>query len=178
MAIWRSSDRARALRIQVRDKKPIYEYGVMTGETPELVAEFGWYGPEQAVVDDEGNPLVDEDGMARRYAEIRYGVFDSEAQAAQKGWTEEERILVEKKVDWQCQLTPNMVWRVQAAKAAPPWPTYDTTHHNQIGKTAEITGTVHAALAYERENKNRQSVVADLEQVLNAEQAASELTVA
>lgn len=53
--------------------------------------------------------------------------------------------------------------RVAEVHAPKPWATYDTTHHNKIASLAEDLGCVDDALAYERENKNRESVLAALE---------------
>lgn len=168
-------------QIIVQGAEPIYApgTGILIGRHKELVAEFAKFSPETPRLNDEGEQVLDAyNGTPLTTATIRGHVFNLQQQAKEKGWTDEETNLVRQKVDYQCELTPNDVWRRSKAKAPAPWPTYDSTHHNQIGKTAEITGTAVLALTYERENKNRPGVVADLENVLKAEVAEDELTAA
>lgn len=58
---------------------------------------------------------------------------------------------------------------VEAAVAPKPWPSYDSTHHNKIASLASELGLVAEALAYEQENKQRASVIEQLEAALPTE---------
>lgn len=61
-------------------------------------------------------------------------------------------------------------WIHDLPKAAPPWPNYDATHHNQIPVMAEATGLVNEALMYEQRGRPggpREGVVKKLEALLS-----------
>lgn len=58
---------------------------------------------------------------------------------------------------------------VEAVKAAKPWPSYDDTHHNKVVSLAAELGLVAEALAYEQENKQRPTVIEQLEAALPTE---------
>lgn len=170
-------------QIIVQGAEPIFAQGTgtMIGRTKELTAEFAKFGPEVRRMNDDDEQVVDDyTGEALTTAAIYGNVFNLQAQAKEKGWTEAEMELVRAKVDYQCELTPQDVWKVaKVVESAPlPWPTYDDTHHNQLPVIAEATGTVLVALAYERENKNRAGVVAKLEELSAASAVAEELTAA
>lgn len=58
----------------------------------------------------------------------------------------------------------------EAPKINAPWPTYDTTHHNQVPVIASQIGMVAEAIAYEtrgREGGPRESVVKKLAELQN-----------
>lgn len=139
-----------------------------------LWAEFGIYGPEvQRTKADEVTGEVEAvndmfDGTPLFSADIRGGWFDLDAQAEQKGWDDREKELVaehmlKKLRDADCQFA--LVERGPVVYAA-PWPTYDATHHNQIPTLAASLGFAQAALAYELQNKNRETVVAKLRELV------------
>lgn len=55
-------------------------------------------------------------------------------------------------------------------KAAPPWPTYDSVHPSKIAAKVKEDGfDPQAVIAYERENKNRASVISALEALREGE---------
>lgn len=126
----------------------------------ELVAEFGVYGSEYTYED----PLT---GTTEIGSEFRGGYFNLDEQAAEKGWDDVEKEVVARHMlqmlnkSW-CQFT-----LYSKPKVAAPWPTYDSTHHSKIVEIAKATGTESAALAYERQEKNRPSVVAGLQEAMN-----------
>lgn len=52
---------------------------------------------------------------------------------------------------------------VEEVKAQKPWPKYDDVHHTKVAALAAELGCAAEALAYERENKNRPTVIEQLE---------------
>jgi hypothetical protein len=58
---------------------------------------------------------------------------------------------------------------IEEVKAVKPWPSYDDTHHNKIASLAAELGLTAEALAYEQENKQRATVIEQLEAVLPTE---------
>jgi len=156
-----------AYQFIVRPRRDIFTGGVKTDEIRELVAEFAIHGGEY----EYENP----DGFTDRAAIINGHYFDLDTQAEQKGWTDEEKALVEKRLDRACVDFPREIRLHTKPPAEKPWPTYDDTHHLQVARIAEATGTLDQALAYEKENANRKGVVKMLEQaVAEAAQAAPE----
>jgi len=139
--------------------------------TKEIVAEFAFHGGEYTF----HNPLTGSEDTA---ADIRGHYFDSIAQGEQKGWTQEEHDAVVERLDTLCEQQPNMVWVITAPKFEKPWPKYDDAHHNQVAVLAEQLGLVAESLAYERQNANRSSVIAKLEELLSAKETEEELTAA
>ena len=161
--------KASAFQVIVQGKEPIRwnAAGNPVEWQKELVAEFGTHLGE----------FLAEDFLTKsteRYADIRGHYFDSAQQAEEKGWTQDEHDMVVESVDYQCKLTPEYVWEIKAAKAEKPWPKYDDAHHNAIPGLAEQLGLVAEALVYERQNKNRESVVKGLEDKLAATEVAAE----
>jgi hypothetical protein len=136
--------------------------GVKTGSEKALIAEFGSVGDQFEFA----NWL--EGGRTDTGVEIRGHYFDSEEAAQRLNWTDEERESVETVLLEQCQKTPTWVWHVDRAPAppAPPWVTYDKTHHWQIPKSAAELDLIPEALAYERATKNRPGVIQGLEERL------------
>lgn len=143
--------------------------GEIISETPALVAEFAVHGGEY--------DFINSDGFADRAADIRLGYFDLDSQAEQKGWGPDEKEIVARHMIRMAEKRPGgdfTLW--SKAPAQKPWPKYDETHHNQVAVLADQLGLVGEALAYEQENAKRPSVVAKLNELLNAAQieAASE----
>lgn len=162
--------KASAYQVLVQGREPIgYD---MRGEpnrwTKELTAEFAHHGGEFLYTDH----LT---GATERGAYINGHFFDSAQQAEDKGWSQEEHDLVVEVLDDLCMKRPEHIWVVERAKAAKPWPTYDETHHSKVVGIAEATGVAAEALAYESENKNRETIIKGLTEALN--QAQDEETV-
>lgn len=153
--------RATAFQVLVRPEKKIYANDVEVDRIQPLTAEFAVHGPEFQWLEGEGA-----DGAM--HTNIRGHFFDSVQQAEEKGWTEEERGLVETVVLNVCKQQPGEVWLYSAPKVEPPWPTYDSTHHFKIPGLAEELGLLGAALVYEQQEKNREGVVKALEEKLSA----------
>lgn len=128
---------------QVETTKPIIAHfgqGATAGEVGLAVARFGFKdaGPES-----------------------RLSVFDTDEQAKALGWT------VEDKAEFEAVLDAGQgefYFKVENEPAAKPWENYDETPAGQVVKTAALIGCdLRVVLAYERENKNRKTVVAELE---------------
>ena len=156
----------------VRPRKGVYAAdGTEIDVIPELLAEFGIAGEEFSYVD----PDTNEQTVG---ADIRGHFFDLDQQADEKGWSDEDRALVAKVL---LRNQPKFAGDYQLYSVAPlaaPWPTYDTAHHNTIASTAAATGLVAQALAYEKQNKNRQSVVDKLQEELDRDAVADDLVAA
>jgi hypothetical protein len=149
---------AAALRVAVRGRTPIYDTGVLIGHEKELVADFGDQNAP-VLYDEQGDPHV----------AIRGNFCHTLLQGEEKGWTDEERALVEKKL--LANQRANHYWLHTAPKPKKPWPTYDETEAGKIAGIAEATGTVAEALAYERANKKRPTVVGALKKLVEARPA-------
>jgi hypothetical protein len=99
------------------------------------------------------------------------GFFDLDSAAEQLGWNEDEKGLVERELDRQCQLRPGSVQSVDyvTAPAELPWPTYDAEDDpDRIYAQAVPLGLAGKTLAYERENRRRPDLIAALEKQLAA----------
>jgi len=134
-----------------------------------LIADFGTHGSEYNAI----NPLS---GEIERHGDIRGFFFDSDSAAEQRDWTQDEHDSVVAVLDKLCLEQPFIVAKVEeiSVAALKPWPTYDETHWKTIPVLAAQLGLTQVALAYERENKNRETVTSALEAGL---QPISELTV-
>lgn len=89
--------------------------------------------------------------------------------ARNQEWTPDHRVHVEGALDRHFG-DPSFrdMWVHKAPKIAPPWPTYDATHHNQVAVIAQATGMVTEALTYEtRGREPRPSVVEKLQELLS-----------
>lgn len=121
-----------------------------------------------------GNTL-EEDHVTPTSPVERMGVWDSYKFQEEYGLTDEERVEAEQKLLHDPNYGSAYVL-VEEIEAPKPWPTYDETHHNKIPLLAEELGCIDAVLAYERERKNRASVLAAVEARLpKAEQPAGEI---
>lgn len=130
--------------------------GVVIARQTELTAEFGVFGDEYTW--EAGN----EQGIS---ADIRGGYFDLDLQAEQKGWSDDDRALVARRLLMEESRNPDY-FLYSKPVVAKPWPTYETTHHNTIPELAVQLGLTEQTLAYERDTKNRASVVEKLEHAL------------
>lgn len=104
------------------------------------------------------------------------GSYDTDAQAEQHGWDDETKEYVEQfllnNVNYG---TRYIAAEPPAATKAPPWPNYDNTHHFQVVKVMKDIGADPAyVLEYEREHKNRDSVMSAVEAELGTPPAESE----
>jgi len=98
-------------------------------------------------------------GSADYYA-IRGHYCHTLEQGRRKGWTDEERAMVEKKL--LAFQTPATHWLKTKTPAQKPWPTYDETPFDKVAELAQTLGLVTEAAAYESENKARKTVLAAL----------------
>ena len=140
-----------------------------TEEIRPLWAEFGTYGGEYRPSLDGSEPLNDlYDGHPLVFADIRGGFFDLDVQAEEKGWSDTEKEVVARHMlrklnEPDCQFT-----MLEATRVAAPWPTYDSMHHNKIPVFAADSGLIPQALAYELQNKKRESVIEKLRELAAA----------
>ena len=163
--------KAAAYQVLVRpERKRWSPDGTVVLETfPPLTAEFGIWESEYSYQD----PMT---GQIEKGANVRGHFFDTEIAQEQLGWSDEDRETVEKVLVGLCNKMPEYIWPYKETPIAAPWPTYDKTHHNEIPSFAEKLGLAESALAYERQNKNRDSVVEKLESLLKQDVAEEELT--
>jgi hypothetical protein len=157
--------------------------GEKTGKTNRLAAEFKKGIPEWAVpnalqvwpeapkMKPEGVPL-----------EQWLCWFDSRVAQKNKGWTDAERELVERKLEGRWGIVS-----VEPIKAKPPYPKYDQHRKTQgqrkienvirdILATYESAGfDVDLAITYERQNLDDPAVIAALEGLLVAAEPEEEL---
>lgn len=159
-----------AYQVLVRPQRQIWNVdgSVVIDTVPALTAEFGQHGGEYDWVDDTG--------ATRKGAIIHGFFFDLDAAKEQNGWSDEDALLVQKVLLQQCKKTPGDVWVYETAKPNAPWPTYDTTHHNKIPVLAEELGLIDEAINYESANKNREGVIAALQERKSVLAAAAEMT--
>lgn len=158
--------KASAYQVLVRPRKDIWNHdgSVLMDTRDPLTAEFAFHGGEFAF----HNPLT---GAQDVGADIRGHYFDSAQQAEEKGWTQEEHDLVINALDRKCKSEPEYVWEVTLAKAEKPWPTYDEMHFSKIVDTATSLGLVAQTIAYEEQNKARESVLEKLREAVPQETA-------
>ena len=91
----------------------------------------------------------------------RVSIYDTDEQAELHGWDAETKAEVEQNL-----LEGQNEWyfKLEELKSERPWPTYDSQTPKQILDTLAVTGAdVESVIAYERENKNRSTLVAELE---------------
>lgn len=119
---------------------------------------------------------VEEDEMTLTPIDERLGVFDSEVAQLDHGWTNDERIIVERSLMASNDVGVEFIM-VETPKRPAPWPNYDVASAGSISKTVLELGLDPAeVLSYEQENKARVSVVRDLEEMLG-EPVSEEITV-
>lgn len=155
-SLYRSSSAALefTVRPEIPDLHPIRKdkVGILA---PRLRVEFGIQGPEQSYY----NPAT---GRMETTATTVGGYFDLDAVADDKGWSDEDKELVRARLDEECRIRPSLVQRLdfERPEAPRPWPTYDAVEDEETILTlAEQIGVVGQALAYERENRNREELV-------------------
>lgn len=95
----------------------------------------------------------------------RCSVFDSDIAAERYGWTPEQKKQVEENMLKASQTNPDFMFIPKPALEK-PWPSYDETHHSKVASMVEEFGLdKNEVLAYERETKNRPSVIEALENI-------------
>ena len=152
-----------------RYKNP--ETGVEEGSLPPIRVCFAVHRGEFEYEDPET-------GKREIGADISGGYFDTQVAQEQEGWSDAEREMVDRRL---LELTRTWPEAVQVVEDAPvvfaaPWPTYDTlTNYLEIAKIAETIGALHETLGYEKQNKNREGVVAELEKRIKDQKADEEL---
>jgi len=167
MALYKSA--YAAFQVLVRSESPIFHQatGVEIGRITPLVADFGEHG---GTFNSE-NPLT---GQMEEHAVIHGHFFDSEAAQQQLGWSDEERESVEAAIERIGRQQPFLVAKVEfeVVPAEKPWPTYDDMNAEQVAQFAESLGLVREALLYESENKQRKTLIAQLEETLSVSEPA------
>ena len=144
----------------IRGRKDIFgSDGTKIDEIPEMLAEFAVHGGEYQYTNPDGNLDV--------AANINGHFFDLDLTADEKDWTQEEKELAGKRLLWACEKFPGDIWLHSAPKVSLPWAKYDETPYAKIAATAELVGAVSEALAYEQQNKQRPSVIKELEAALS-----------
>lgn len=129
----------------------------VTGEeidrVPGIWANFGKLGPSYQFT----NP---ETGEEMTGASITGHFYDTDLEAAQNGWDDETKRMVETKLLRLCQTQPDRIQRREreVPKAELPWATYDDATVEQILEIAPLVGAVDRVLAYERENRDRPAI--------------------
>jgi len=165
MALYQSA--YSAFRVSVRGESIQYHpaTGVEIGRVKGLAAEFGEHGGTFT----SESPLS---GQLEEHAMIYGHYFDSEAAQEKLGWTDEERESVEYAIEKIAMEQPYLVRKVEyEIPASPmPWPTYDAMNAKEVVQFAQGTGLVAEAMSYERENKNRVTLLAELEELLGDDQ--------
>lgn len=155
----------------VRGEKKVYVDGVHVDTIPELLADFAIHGEEYS--------YVDPDGITQIAADIRGGYFDSEVAQELRGWSDEERQLVETVLLNATKKFPGELALWTEPQVATPWPTYDEMDTKQVVDTAIALGLVEPVMAYETQNKNRKDLLKKLDahlQGLVEDAALSEVT--
>ena len=156
----------------VRPLKHVYaQDGTVIDTIPELLCEFGVLGEEWRFTNEETSES--EVGV-----DMRGHFFDLDQQAEDKGWSDDDRALVAR-VLLKNQAKFAGEYQLHSARPVPaPWPTYDSTPHGKIADLAASLGLAAEALAYEKQNKNRSTVVAGLQEELVKAQVADDLVAA
>lgn len=149
--------------------------GDVIDEKKALVAEFAIHGGEFRV----SHP--DAPSGTHLAAGIRGHYFDSvEAQKA-NGWTDEERVLVEKAVLSVCNREPAHCWVIEEAKVAEPLPKWEELASSRKLALASELNVLGEAVAWETQNGTDPELLARLTKKFEAENppnVESELTVA
>jgi hypothetical protein len=108
--------------------------------------------------------------------------YDSDADAFSRGWTPEEKALIEAKLD-----ADHRIVKIEAPKLSAPYPKYDLHRKTQGQRTVahaikDILATyeaagfdVDAAIGYERQEQNDPEVIAALQALQVPEEEAEEL---
>ena len=148
--------------------------GDVIDEKKALVAEFAIHGGEFLAP----HPLAP--NGQHLAAGIRGHFFDSVEAQRIKGWTDEERELVEKAVLQVCAREPEHCWVIEEAKAPEPLPKWNQLASARKLALASELNVLAEAVAWESQNGTDPELLARLTKKLEAEAAPSvesELTV-
>lgn len=129
---------------------------------------------------------LEEDEVTPVSLQARIGVFDTDVAADQRGWTQEQKDWIERKLLGSGDRGSQFIL-VEQARAPKPWPKYDElravgrrTVKDVAVKVAEMTQDLGidpaSVIAYERENANRAEVLEALAGV-GVEVVEDEITV-
>jgi hypothetical protein len=126
-----------------------------------LWVDFGKYGEVQTFM----NP---ETGESHTGAQVIGHYYDTDAEAIDRGWDQDTHDHVVRRLRDAMRREPYRVQEIarELPKAGVPWPTFDQADAKQIVELAPALGLVAATLAYERENRNRPTVIDALEALL------------
>jgi hypothetical protein len=137
-------------------------------------AEFGQFGPEQAVL----NPIT---GQMEQFAEIIGHFFDTDEWYEQRlasmpmpddpaeiAKCQEEKAFMERILLQKCQSVPSMISQVEkvTVPAPIPWASYGSQTPEQIVDAAQLLELVPEAVQYEKEHDRRPAVLDVLEPLL------------
>lgn len=151
------------LQVLVRSESVQYHpaTGVEINRIRELTANFGSHGGTFTATD----PIS---GNVEEYPIIHGHYFDSKEASERLGWNDDELESVDATLNRLCREQPYLIAAVDMSipAAAIPWPTYDDHDWRKIPDTAAGLGLAAQALAYEKENRNRDTVVKGLEERL------------
>lgn len=161
-------------------REEYWDNGVLRIRMKEFVAEFG--GEPFHHFDADGKPMLHEDTdvPGEQMITQRGHVFDSDAAAHRLGWTAEEKEHIERELvrmaaDPRMQVDYHLY---APPKPVPPWPTYDSMHHNTVLRFAEESGLANEALIYEQRTKRRPAVVDGLQALADKQAEAQNLVAA
>lgn len=108
---------------------------------------------------------LEADGYTPEPLSLRIGVYDTNEEQTRKGWTDDERELVEKYMLAKPNYGQDFVEMKPVEKVVEkPWPSYASTHHFKIPTLAAELGLIEEAIAYEQATKARQGVLDGLEE--------------
>ena len=169
------------LQVVCRLEEPITDTtGTYVGKRKRLVAQFQRGGAPDWVVG-EAEKRFDFKGRGDgEPTQMMIGVFDSAQTAAAYKWSEEEHDVVVRHL----RDTQNPYWFVaEQPKVPAPWPTYDNlvvqgqrTWEKVAAKnieTASDTGiSLESLVAYEKQNRNDERILAAYEQAVRAAEEA------
>lgn len=148
-------------KLDVRDAGVIcwFRNGNITEEEYETALKHFHFG---------GLPL-EEDGLTPIGPRYRIGVYDTDVEARAQRWTDERKAEVEKALMEAVEHGESFIL-VTAPPVVAPWPAYDESvgpeAAAQIASLVNLTGAdPELVLAYERENANRDDVVAAVEEL-------------
>lgn len=158
------------IRDELKKRHPVT--GDVIETIPAITVCAGVLGDEFTYTD----PLT---GREELGVDIRGGFIDTVVEQERHGWSDEEREMVERHLMRKSEEWPISIQPYSEAPAQAPFPSYDKlTNYLEIAKAAELTGTLEAALKYERQNKNRDGVVAELEKRIKDAAAEEDLVAA
>lgn len=96
-----------------------------------------------------------------------FSIYDTDLEASLKGWDEDTKEKVEKFMTNYRPAFGREYILVEQPRLERPWPTYEDLDAEDIPRTVELLGLNPAdVVAYERENRNRETLIAELELLL------------